>query len=483
MVRGQLEPHLIVIFGGTGDLAKRKLLPALAGLASRGRLPDATSVLALGRGRLSDEQYRELAREPLAGADADTAAVMTWCDERLHYQALGEGTPEDYRALAERIRSLESAHDIPGNRIFYLALPPSSFGPTIEALGRAGLNRGPGWTRLVVEKPFGNDLASSRTLNRRLHEHFQEDQVYRIDHYLGKETVQNLLVFRFANPIFESLWNRVHVESVQITVAESVGAGERAGYYDGAGALRDMVQNHLTQLMTLTAMEVPATFDAEAIRAEKVKVLRSVSGIDERDVVWGQYAPGEILGEPVRGYLEEPAVPDDSATETFVAIRLEIANWRWEGVPFLLRTGKRLPQRTTEIRVVFRRAPVSIFQPYPSCHVHSNVLTLRLQPDEGFDLAFEVKTPGEGIELATQHLRFAYADAFGELRDAYETLLLDVMTGDQTLFVHADEVEASWRLYTPLLQSTRSPLPYRAGSWGPGAAGELDRIRDRLAPR
>jgi glucose-6-phosphate 1-dehydrogenase len=473
MVRGPLEPHLIVIFGGTGDLARRKLLPALAALAGRGRLPGDTSVLALGRGLLSDEEYRDLVREPLADVDADADAVLAWCDACLHYQALGEGGPEDYRTLAERIRSVEREHGLPGNRIFYLALPPASFGPAIEGLGGAGLSRGPGWTRLVVEKPFGTDLESSRALNRRIHEHFPEDRVYRIDHYLGKETVQNLLVFRFANPIFESLWNRVHVESVRITVAESVGAGDRAGYYDRAGALRDMVQNHLTQLLTLTAMEVPSTFEADAIRAEKVKVLRSVARIEESDAVWGQYARGEIRGDPVPGYLEEEAVPDDSVTETFVAIRLEVANWRWEGVPFLLRTGKRLARRATEIRVVFRRAPVSIFQPYPSCHVHSNVLTLRLQPDEGFDLAFEVKTPGDGLELVTQHLRFDYADAFGDLRDAYDTLLMDVMTGDQTLFVHADEVEASWRLYTPLLESSRSPLPYPAGTWGPEAVGRL----------
>jgi glucose-6-phosphate 1-dehydrogenase len=482
MVRGPLEPHLIVIFGGTGDLARRKLLPALVGLAGRGRLPSGTSVLALGRRSLTDEEYRDWARAALTARGVATSAVLSWCDVGLHYQPTGDGAPEDYRALTERIRSLEEEHGLSGNRIFYLALPPAAFAPTIEALGEVGLNRGPGWTRLVVEKPFGTDLVSARELNTGLHAHFEEEQVYRIDHYLGKETVQNLLVFRFANPIFESLWNRSHVESVQITVAESVGAGQRAGYYDRSGALRDMVQNHLTQLLTLTAMEVPATFEADAIRAEKVKVLHSVSPLEDRDVVRGQYTSGEIGGEPVPGYREEDAALSDSVTETFVALRLEVANWRWQGVPFLLRTGKRLPERTTEIRVVFRRAPIAIFQPYPGCHVHSNVLTLRLQPNEGFELAFEVKTPGEGIELATQHLRFAYADAFGALRDAYETLLLDVMTGDQTLFVHAAEVEAAWRLYTPLLEQRRSPDPYRAGTWGPEAVGTLAGIGGKMAP-
>jgi glucose-6-phosphate 1-dehydrogenase len=478
MARGPLEPHLIVIFGGTGDLTQRKLLPALTGLAGRGRLPGDTAVLALGRGRLSDEEYRARMREPLEDRGLGAEAISSWCDRCLHYQTLGDGTPDDYRALAERIRTLEQEHGLPGNRIFYLALPPDNFAPTIEALGEAGLNRSPGWTRLVIEKPFGTDLDSARELNRHVHHHFEEEQVYRIDHYLGKESVQNLLVFRFANPIFESLWNRNHVERVEILVAETVGAGKRAGYYDGAGALRDMVQNHLTQLLTLTAMEVPAVFDAESIRLEKVKVLRSIQPIDDEDVVWGQYAAGTMDGEPAPAYLDEPNVPDDSITETFVALRLEVTNWRWQGVPFLLRTGKRLPQRVTEIRVVFRRAPVSIFQTYPSCRVHSNVLTLRLQPNEGFTLDFEVKTPGEGLELATQHFRFAYADAFGELREAYETLLLDVMTGDQTLFVHADEVEASWRLYTPLLERHRFSLPYAAGTWGPDAVHRLGQVTD-----
>jgi glucose-6-phosphate 1-dehydrogenase len=473
MARRPLEPHLFVIFGGKGDLAQLKLLPAVAGLAGRRRLPPGTAVLGLGRNDLSDEEYRAWARESLVQAELDDAAAAAWCGECLFYQTIGGGTPDDYRALAERIRAIERERGLPGNRVFYLALPPAVFAPTIEGLGGAGLNESPGWTRLVIEKPFGTDLDSARELNRRLHRHFAEEQVYRIDHYLGKETVQNLLVFRFANPIFESLWNRDRIESVQITVAETVGAGQRAGYYDRSGALRDMVQNHLTQLLTLVAMEVPAAFDAEAIRAEKVKVLRSVLPLGERDIVWGQYVAGEVSGQMVPGYRDEVEVPDDSATETFVGLRMEVANWRWQGVPFVLRTGKRLPARVTEIRVAFRRPPVSIFQPFPECRLHSNVLTLRLQPDEGFRLSFDVKTQGEGIHLATHHLRFDYGEAFGALRDAYETLLVDVMTGDQTLFVHADEVEAAWRLYTPLLQRQHAPLPYPAGTWGPAAADAL----------
>jgi glucose-6-phosphate 1-dehydrogenase len=475
MVRGPLEPHLFVVFGGMGDLSRRKLLPALAGLATRGLLPPGTTVLAVGREGLDDAGYREHAREALSSAGIPAGDAGSWCEACVHYQDVGESTAADFRALAERIAALERAHGLPGNRVFYLALPPAAFAPTVESLGEAGLDEGPGWTRLVVEKPFGSDLESARALNRTLHRHFDEGQIYRIDHYLGKETVQNLLVFRFANPIFESLWNRDRIASVHVNVSETVGAGARAGYYDRAGALRDMVQNHLTQILALVAMEVPGSFDADAIRAEKVKVLRSVQPVSPRDVVRGRYEAGTVEGEAVPGYRDDPGVPADSRTETFVALRLEVSNWRWQGVPFVLRTGKRMPRRLSEVRVVFRRPPVSIFQPYRECRLHSNVLTLRLQPDEGFELGFEVKTPGEGVDLATQHLRFGYDAAFGPLRDAYETLLLDVMTGDQTLFVHAEEVEAAWRLYSPLLELPGEPLPYPAGSWGPPEA-------DRLGP-
>lgn len=469
-----LEPHLFVIIGATGDLAERKLLPALARAVNT---EEAGKSVVLGLARdpeLDDEAYRDWTRGALAAAGVEDAVVRAWCDERLHYLALAETSGAAYADVAQRIEELEEEHDLPGNRVFYLALPPRAFPDTITALGDAGLSAGPGWTRLVVEKPFGRDLESARGLNDLIHEHFDESQVYRIDHYLGKETVQNLLVFRFANPVFEDVWNRDRVASVQITVAESLGVEDRAGYYDQAGATRDMIQNHVTQLLTLVAMEAPAAFDAAAIRAEKVKVLRSVAPIRSDDIVLGQYTGGAVDGREVPGYREEDGVDPSSDTETYAALRLRVANWRWQGVPFYLRTGKRMERRLTRIQIRFRRAPVEIFEPFQdTCDVRSNVLALTLQPDEGFDLGFEVKTPGDGVELRSQQLRFRYADAFEPLPDAYETLLRDVVQGDQTLFVSAAETEAAWRLYDPVIEERPEPLPYRAGSWGPEEADRL----------
>ncbi|HLE56737.1 MAG TPA: glucose-6-phosphate dehydrogenase, partial [Rhodothermia bacterium] len=395
----------------------------------------------------------------------------------LHYCSIGAGGPEAFAALSERIARLETEYDLPGDRTFYLALPPQAFPPTIEGLGNAGLHRSHGHTRLVIEKPFGHDLASARALNELLHRYFDESQIYRIDHYLGKETVQNLLVFRFANPVFESVWNRDRVESVEITVAESLGIETRAGYYDRAGALRDMVQNHLTQLLALTAMEVPTTFKADPIRNEKVKVLHSLVPPTAGDVVFGQYVAGRVDGASVPGYLEEEGVPQDSRTETFAALRLHIDNWRWQGVPFYIRTGKRLEDRKSQIVVKFRSAPVSLFRDYQDCKLHSNVLVLSLQPDEGFELQFDVKAPGQDITLRRQRLHFEYAEAFRPLPDAYETLLFDIVTNDQTLFVRADEVESSWQLFGPLLDPSLPRHPYEAGSSGPR---EIGRIFSRL---
>jgi glucose-6-phosphate 1-dehydrogenase len=471
-MRAAAPPHLFVILGATGDLARRKLLPAVARL---GRHLDAPGhVLGVARSTdFDDASFRRWAREGLGEHGLTDEELARWCDPCLHYLSLGEEGPEDYRRLAGRIAEIEAAAGLPGNRAFYLALPPSSFPATIRGLGEAGLNRSDGWTRLVIEKPFGEDLRSAEALNALVHGWFDESQIFRIDHYLGKETVQNLLVFRFSNAVFESLWHRERIDNVQITVAEELGIGGRGAYYDRSGALRDMVQNHLTQLASLVAMEVPIAYEADAVRYEKIKALRSLQALDPERVVLGQYAAGAVGGEEVPGYRDESKVAVDSATETFAAVELAFDNWRWQGVPFYLRTGKRLPRRVTEIAVTFRRPPVSLFKSLHCDEVRSNVLVITLQPDEGFSLYFDVKRPGDPLRLAKYPLHFAYEEAFGPLPEAYETLLLDVVTGDQTLFVHADEVEASWRLYSPLLDRGLPVHEYAAGTWGPAEADAL----------
>ncbi len=473
MAEDTVPPHLFVIFGATGDLTSRKLIPALFRVMQQAEGAGHGYVLGAARSDWDDDAFREEARAALLSKQHPADAVQAW-SRRLFYHSLGRES-EDYDGLKARIEALEKEHGLPGNRVFYLSMPPGAYAPTIEALGACGLNTSAGWTRVVIEKPFGRDLASARALNDQIHRHFEEPQVYRIDHYLGKETVQNLLAFRFANMLFESAWHRDRIERVEITVAEDLGLAGRAGYYDRAGALRDMVQNHLTQLFTLIAMEVPSTFNANAIRREKIKVLESVPPLDPaRDVVFGQYTAGRVQGEAVPGYHAEDGIDAASRTETFVALRLRVENWRWQGVPFVLRTGKRLPLRLTQIAVRFRGAPVSIFQPYEeTCRIHPNVLLITLQPNEGFDLRFEVKAPGEPFILKTQQLRFRYEDAFGALPEAYETLLYDVITGDQTLFVHAQEAEASWELYGPLIEQNLDVHPYPAGSWGPEATHRL----------
>ena len=467
-----VEPHLFVVLGGTGDLMRRKLLPALYHLRDQGHLHDSCLILGVDLKDLKDEDFRAWARSVLTEADLGTDSE-SWCDHCLSYHYLGNGTREDYGRLAEHIQAIERAQGLPGNRVFYLALPPAAFPGVIEGLGDAGLNKAPGWVRVVVEKPFGHDLDSARQLNVLIYRFFDESSVYRIDHYLGKETVQNLLAFRFGNPIFESLWNRDRVESVQITVAEDIGVGHRGAYYDKTGALRDMVQNHLTQLTAIVAMEIPVEFEAEAIRTEKLKVLRATAPVGPDDVAFGQYTAWSYGTERIAGYREEPGVPPDSLTETFVSMKLEINTWRWQGVPFYLRTGKRMPRKLTQVAVIFRKAPIALFRSFGWAPPHSNILVINLQPHEGFSICFDVKTPGKPFRLDTRALHFNYQEAFGPLPDAYQTLLLDLLAGDRTLFVRGDLAEASWCIYNSLLKGNVPVHLYSAFTWGPKESDEL----------
>ncbi len=471
-----VEPHLFVILGATGDLTRRKLLPALFHLRTYGELEKQnTLILGAAQPEMSEEAFRLWAYESLNKSVARNAPdLRRWCDEYLHYQSVGRGEPEDYEQLGKYIRQVELARNLPENRVFYLALPPTAVPVAVEHLAQACLLKSRGWVRVVFEKPFGHDFHSARALNTLLHRYLDESQIYRIDHYLGKETVQNLLAFRFANPIFESIWNRESVECVQVTVAEDIGVEHRGAYYNEAGALRDMVQNHLTQLLTVVAMEVPVSFEADAIQTEKLKVLHSIPPIDPRDVVFGQYRTWEFDGHRIPGYREEKGVPPDSLTETFVALKMEIHNWRWRGVPFYLRTGKRLPRKITQVAVIFRQAPILVFRSLDPGSLDPNQLIITLQPSEGFALGFSVKTPGRPFSFTNRALQFDYKQAFGgELPEAYETLLRDIMIGDQTLFVTADFTETAWRLYDPLLAGKREPVFYTAGTWGPTEADQL----------
>ncbi|MGA9840608.1 MAG: glucose-6-phosphate dehydrogenase [Thermoplasmata archaeon] len=474
MAEPPAEPHLFVVFGATGDLMQRKLLPALFHLGQEGKLPTGSAILGVARHPLDDAKFRETCARSLVQEGAGAAPdVQSFAGSLLSYYGLGADTPESYTGLGNRIRALEKERGLPGNRVLYLALPLDAVGPTLEKAGGAGLNKSPGWTRVVIEKPFGRDLASAEALNALVHRYFEEGQVYRIDHYLGKETVQNLLVFRLANAFVESDWNRERVECVEVTVAESLGVGARAEYYDSSGALRDMIQNHVTQVLALVAMEPPARRNEDEIRDEKVKVLRSVQPIAPEDVVRGQYSRGTIAGQPAPGYLEAKGVSPTSTTETYVALRLKIANWRWNNVPFYLRTGKCLPAKSSRVVVTFKAPPVPYFQSESEYDLNPDRVTILIQPEEGVEIAFEIKTPGRGMHVQTHRMKFHYSDVFGPLPDGYETLLLDIIYGDPSLFVRADEVEQSWRLYAPILDHPPPIVLYPAGSDGPDDAKRL----------
>lgn len=482
----------VIIFGATGDLTRRKLLPALYSLRCFGALSSRCEVIGIGRTPLSEEDFRARLREAVTAAaqDGSDANDSGWRDfeERLHYITGDPNDPAFYPRLAAELEARRQAGASP-NYLFYLATPASRAQPIIEGLGAAGLARNRnGWSRIVLEKPFGRDLQSARELNRVVGEVFPEEAVFRIDHYLGKETVQNLLVFRFGNSLFEPVWNRNYVEYVEITAAEELGVEHRAAFYEETGALRDVVANHLLQLLTLTAMEPPAAFDADAVRSQKVQVLRAMPPMTvaevARQTVRGQYGAGTVGGTPVPGYREEPGVSRTSLVETFAAVEFHVENWRWAGVPFYVRTGKRLGRKMTEIRIHFRRTPQALFASPPQAGAEPNLITLRIQPGEGITITFAAKQPGLEMRPFPVEAEFAYAESFpSKLPDAYATLLLDAMQGDGTLFTRRDEVEAAWRIITPIEeawagQQPPPPFPnYAAGSDGPAEARALMRGR------
>jgi len=483
------ENCILVIFGASGDLAKRKLIPALFDLYRQGMLPETFAVLGVGRTELSDESFRErMSRgivEHLKGMSAEEDAVRDFVG-KLHYQAIDTGEVAEYAKISSRLEQIDGALKIGGNYIYYLATPPFLYETIARNLGARGLERqggGTGWKRIVVEKPFGYDLESARSLNAALQSVFSEEQIYRIDHYLGKETVQNMLAFRFANGIFEPLWNRNYIHHVEVTGVENLGVEDRGGYYDGAGAMRDMVQNHLLQVVGLVAMEPPPTYAADSVRNETVKVFQSLRPINPADipdqVIRGQYTASTIRGEDAVGYREEHGVDPESRTETFVAMKFHIDNWRWGGVPFLIRTGKRMPTRVTEVVIHFKRTPHRLFtRQYPG-YAEDNKLVIRIQPDEGILLKFGMKMPGAGFQLKTVNMDFHYSDLTDvHLPDAYERLLLDCMLGDATLYARADAVDACWKFISPILERWKNDpnikiFGYPAGTWGPKEASDL----------
>ena len=472
------ENCCIVIFGASGDLTYRKLIPALYDLYKIDRLGDNFSVLGVARTELNDESFRQKMYQTLIEHEGGESECLAKFCGHLYYQAVNTADKADYAKLIPRLDALHENYKTNGNTLYYLSTPPSLYGVIPECLAEHGLNKETqGWKRLIVEKPFGYDRKTAEALDVQIHRFFEEHQIYRIDHYLGKETVQNLLVLRFSNGWFEPLWNRNFIEYVEITGAESIGVEDRGGYYDGSGAMRDMFQNHLLQVLAMVAMEPPAIINADSMRDEVAKVLHCLRPLTHEDMehhlVLGQYTAAEINGKMVKGYLEEKGVPADSRTETYMALRCEIENWRWAGVPFYVRTGKRLPARVTEIVIHFKTTPHPVF----SQNAPENKLIIRIQPDEAISMRFGLKKPGAGFEAKEVSMDFSYADlASTNLLTAYERLLLDAMKGDATLFARTDAVHACWRFVQPILDYKAAHgrvYEYESGSWGPTEADKL----------
>jgi glucose-6-phosphate 1-dehydrogenase len=478
-------PNILVIFGASGDLTHRKLVPALYHLMCDGMLPENFAMIGFARKANTNEGYRADMRrtiEQFARSRPIDEAVWAKFERILHYQQGDYSTGEDYLKLAERLNAIDAAHGTQGNRLFYVATPPEVYSAITEHIGLTAALKPEGcWSRVIIEKPFGMDMESARKLNDHVHRFFDEQQIFRIDHYLGKETVQNILVFRFANGIFEPIWNRNYIDHVQITVAENIGIGNRGSYYEKSGVIRDIVQNHGLQLIALTAMEPPIELDALSVRNEKVKVLKAMRVDDTSGdgTVRGQYGPGKVDGQVVSGYLQEEEVSGESQTETYLAMKFYVDNWRWAGVPFYIRSGKRLPRRTTEIAIQFKLPPLLLFSHSTAAAIEPNELVLNIQPEEGISIKFGSKEPGGTERVQPVNMNFTYGSTFkSPAPDAYERLIVDAMLGDGTLFTRADEVEAQWSLISPVIdawQSGRGSFieQYRAGTWGPKAANDF----------